>query len=89
MRTKVRECNVDNNQAITAVKKGYSKKLRQLPRTQRVAIGVLTECVNDKSMKIFVDHCPTDEMKGDMFTKALQAPSFEKQREAIGIVPGI
>ena len=79
------ECNVDNTQAITAVKKGYSKKLRQLARTQRVAIGVLSECIADESMMISVVHCPTDVMKGDLFTKALVPAKFGPAREMIGI----
>ena len=32
-------CFVDNQQAITAVKRGYSKRLRCLNRTRRIAIG--------------------------------------------------
>ena len=32
-------CKIDNTQAIAAIKKGYSKKLRCLARTHRVNIG--------------------------------------------------
>ena len=32
-------CEVNNTQAISAVKKGYSQKLRHLQRTHRVSIG--------------------------------------------------
>ena len=38
---------VDNQQAITAVKRGYSKRLRCLIRTHRIAIGSLHEIVGD------------------------------------------
>ena len=80
-------CFVDNTQAISAVKKGYSKKLRSLSRTQRVSIGVIHELVEDDDMMITVQHCPTAEMKGDLVTKALLTPAFLTQRFAIGVVP--
>ena len=81
------ECNVDNTQAITAVERGYSKKLRQLQRTQRVAIGVLNECVKDASMRVSVRHCPTALMKADLFTKVLDPSKFATACRMIGIQP--
>ena len=39
---------VDNHQAITAVKRGYSKRLRCVNRTHRIAIGSLHEIVGDE-----------------------------------------
>ena len=69
--------NIDNNQAISAITKGYSKKLRHLARTQRVCIGLLNECLNDPEMQFLVQHCPTLVMKGDIFTKALITAKFE------------
>ena len=41
-------CLVDNQQAITAVKRGYSKRLRCLNRTHRIAIGSLHEIVGTR-----------------------------------------
>ena len=76
---------IDNDQAITAIKKGYSKKLRALPRTQRVAIGVLNECLLDAEIKYDVVHCPSDDNKADLFTKALIAEKYTKAREMIGM----
>ena len=67
---------IDNMQAISAIEKGYSKKLRHLLRTQRVCIGLLHECLNDEELQFFVVHCPTLVMKGDLFTKALCSPKF-------------
>ena len=61
---------VDNDQATTAVNTGYNKKLRSLPRTQRVAIGVLNDCLQNPSMKYSIKQCPSVDNKGDMFTKA-------------------
>ena len=79
-------CQVDNTQAIAAVSKGYTKKLRCLSRTQRVSIGVIHEMISDPEMQIVVEHCATAIMKGDMFTKALAAPAYIYQREAIGMM---
>ena len=75
--------NIDNTQAISAIQKGYSKKLRHLARTQRVCIGLLNECLKDKDMQFQIQHCPTDLMKGDIFTKALIAAKFQKALEMI------
>jgi hypothetical protein len=80
-------CNVDNTQAISAAQKGYSNKLRCLSRTQRVSIGVIHEVIQAPEMCVTVEYCSTVDMKGDMFTKALTTQPFQKQREAIGIVP--
>ena len=80
-------CQVDNLQAITAAKKGYSKKLRALPRTHRVSLGVVNECVVDPAMQVEVEHCPTLDMKGDLFTKALLPAPFIRMREMCCIVP--
>ena len=38
---------IDNMQTLQVVEKGYSKKLRHLPRTQRICLGVLKELVDD------------------------------------------
>ena len=78
---------VDNTQAITAAKKGYSKKFRSLPRTHRVSLGVIHECITDQRMACSVVHCPTLEMKGDLFTKALLPAQFITLREMCGIFP--
>ena len=80
-------CQVDNDQAITAVRKGYSKKLRQLARTHRVSVGVIHECITDPRMLVDVVHCGTLDMKGDMFTKALLPAPYLRMREMIGILP--
>ena len=77
---------IDNMQAITAITKGYSKKLRHLQRTQRVGIGLLNECINDDELQMSIEHCPTDLMKGDLFTKALKGPKFQPALDMIGLV---
>ena len=74
------KCRVDNTQAIAAAKKGYSKRLRHLSRTQRVSIGVLNDMVEDPDMCVDVDYVPTMEQKGDIFTKALLPAAFIRAR---------
>ena len=69
--------NIDNSQALIAIEKGYSKKLRHLARTQRVCIGLLNELLHDPEMQFSASHCPTAEMKGDLFTKSLNTQKFE------------
>ena len=48
-------CKIDNTQAIQAIKNGYSKKLRYLPRTQRVSIGALNEIWRDPAVAMEVE----------------------------------
>ena len=79
---------IDNDQAITAIKKGYSKKLRALPRTHRVAVGVLKDCLLDAEMKYSVVHCPSEDNKADLFTKALNTEKFTLARDMIGMFRG-
>ena len=80
-------CRVDNTQTIQAVEKGYSKKLRHLPRTQRVCIGSLHEAVNDEDLRTDLVHCPTLEQKADIFTKSMDANKFATAVSMIGMAP--
>ena len=50
-----------------------------------MSIGVLHELINDKELMIAVLYCNTLEMKADIFTKALLAPTFAVQRAGIGM----
>ena len=79
-------CKVDNMQTIQAVTKGYSKRLRHLPRTQRVCVEMLHEMLNDPDLKMSLQHCPTLQMKADIFTKALNGPRFKAAGDMIGLV---
>ena len=79
---------VDNDQAITAIRKGYSKKLRALPRTHRVAVGVLNDCLQDADIAYNIEHCPTELNKADLFTKALVTDKFKTAKGMIGIIVG-
>ena len=79
------EMMVDNTQAIAAAERGYSKKLRHLNRTHRVAIGVIHECLMDKEMAVSMTWVPTATPKGDLFTKALLPANFLAARDRLGL----
>ncbi len=78
-------CKVDNTQALAAAKKGYSKRLRHLGRTQRVSLGFLNELIEDSDLKVRMDYASTLEQKADIFTKAMQPAAFAKARALISM----
>ncbi|CAK0891196.1 unnamed protein product [Prorocentrum cordatum] len=78
-------CRIDNMQTIQCVAKGYSKKLRHLPRTQRICLGVLHEMVTNPDLRIAMEHCPTLAMKADLFTKTLNSARYATALDMIGL----
>ena len=76
----------DNTQALAAVAKGYSKKLRALSRSQRVSIGVVHEVLSDPSMMVTAVYAKSGEQLADIFTKALHPALLIAQRTAIGVL---
>ena len=76
---------VDNQQAILAVQRGCSKKLKHLQRTHRVSIGTLHEAITTPESRVVVDYEDTKSHKGDMFTKALQPTQFAHAVAHIGM----
>ena len=76
---------IDNTQCLSAIAKGYSKKLRHIGRTQRCCLGLLNELTRDPEMQISAQHCPTDWHKGDMYTKALAPGKFRDALEMINM----
>ena len=81
-------CRIDNLQTIQCVAKGYSKKLRHLPRTQRICLGVLHEMLADPDMRVSMEHCPTLSMKADVFTKTLNGAKYRTALDMIGLSGG-
>ena len=77
---------VDNTQAISAAKKGYSKRLRYLQRTHRVSIGAIHDLLEDAEQKVVVEHVESACQKGDMFTKPLPPGPFADARNRIGMI---
>ena len=55
---------VDNQQAITAVKRGKSKRLKCLNRTHRIAIGSLHEIVGDERQRVEIRYIESKLQKG-------------------------
>jgi hypothetical protein len=78
-------CYCDNTQAIAAVRKGYSKRLRYLSRTHRCALGVTHELLEDLDNKITLQYVGTADQKGDLFTKALTVAAFAAAVARIGM----
>ena len=77
---------VDNQQAITAVKRVYSKNLRCLNRTQRIAIGSLHEIVGDEKQRVEIRYIESKLQKGNIYTEAMMAPAqFSAERLPIGM----
>ena len=77
---------VDNTQAISAIKKGYSKKLRCLNRTHRVSIGAVNEIYLDPECALDVEYEPTATHKGDFHTKVLGPAIYIAGRTRIGMI---
>jgi hypothetical protein len=66
--------------AIAAAKAGYSPGLRQVPRTERINLGILYETFVGHKAKHSVDYQQTAEYKIDFFTNKLHSPGFEAAR---------
>jgi len=79
------EARVDNTQAISAIRSGYSKKLRFLPRTHRCSIGAIHEALLDPDAGLSVAYTATADQRGDFFTKALAATAFRTARRRFGL----
>ena len=76
---------VDNQQAITAVKRRYSKRLRCLNRTHRIAIGSLHENISDERQQVEIRYIESKIQKGNIYTKALVLAQFCAERLLIGM----
>ena len=77
--------HIDSTHAISAIEKGYAKKLRHLSMTQRVGIGLLNECAIYVELQLENTYCPAADMDGDLFTparKGANARAGERQGPA-------
>ena len=77
-------CLVDNQQAITAVKRVKSKRLRCLNRTHRIAIGSLHEIISDERQQVEIRYIESKIQKGNIYTKALVPAQFSAERLLFG-----
>ena len=73
----------DNHATNLIVKKGYSPKLRHVPRTHKVNLSCLSEVFADGSARS--EYVDTRDQAADIFTKALQ-PLLHAQRSACRFV---
>ena len=74
---------VDNTQAISAVHKGYSKKLKFLEKTHKCSIGSAHKLIN--SGQLVVDYAPTLTHRGDGFTKCLLPSKLIEARKLMSM----
>ena len=82
----------DNTQCIAAVRRGYSASLRHLPRTQRLALGVMHEIFygdedecGEAAGLCELRYCESKRHKGDVFTKVLPRGPFRDALARIGM----
>ncbi len=80
-------CLEDNTKAIAAVRNGYSPVLRHLSRTERISLGTLHELFIEQGDRHHLEHQPTAEHKGDVFTKRLEPHAFESAVSRMGLQP--
>jgi hypothetical protein len=77
----------DNQPCIAIIKKGYSPSLRCLVRTQRCSLGVVHETFHEPAPEGFgkstLIYTKSELHKGDLLTKYLDKPGFEK---ALGLI---
>ena len=76
---------VDNTQAISAVHKGYSLKLKFLDRTHKCSIRSVHELI--PTGQLAADYAPTKTTRGDGFTKCLLPGKFIEAHEMMSMVP--
>ena len=72
----------DNQATIKVIRKGYSHKLRHLPRVHKIDLGSIKELLDDGHFEI--DYVPTDEQAADTFTKALPVHKWDHALELLG-----
>ena len=84
LKTLIRE---DNNQVLSAARKGCSPALRHLARTQRVSLGFVHEVLHgpDKVQGLELVREESVTQKADFFTKQLQNNNFLKGRDMLNL----
>ena len=76
------ECREDNTQCISAGKTGYSAALRRLPRTERIAVGVVNGTFATDDCRIVCQESSLH--KGNVSTKRLAPALFETALGRLG-----
>ena len=72
----------DNSSAISLIKHPKAHT-----RTKHIDVRhhFIRETITNGLIQVI--HCPTSEMRADMFTKALRAEVFQEHRHALGLIP--
>ena len=75
-----------DKQAIIAIEKGYSKKLRHLERTHKCSIGATHELIIDDGEPVQIEWASTKKHAGDGFTKAMDPAGYLIARDMLSMV---
>ena len=75
---------VDNTQAVTAVRRGYSKKLKFPERTHKCSVGSVHEFI--ESGQLCIDYAPTLTRRGDGCTKCLTLAKLIEARKMMSMI---
>eukprot|EP00971_Amphidinium_carterae_P043374 853666-Amphidinium_carterae.2 len=78
-------CKEDNTQAISAIQRGYSKKLRHLPRVHRISLGALNEMLCGPNRIGELEYHETCTHRADIFTKPLERVKFKQACDLLGL----
>ena len=72
----------DNQATIKVAKKGYSQRLRHVPRHHKVDLGSVKECLDKEQFTI--EYCNTKFQAADIFTKGLAPNKWPNALELLG-----
>ena len=64
--------NEDNETTITVIRTGKDQTMRHVQRTHDVCAKWITNVMSIMSDRLFLRHCPTDEMCADILTKPFE-----------------
>ena len=73
----------DNQATIKVARKGYSARLRHVPRTHKVDLGSIREVLDGDNVK--VEYCHTEYQAADIFTKALPPLKWDNAVALLGM----
>ena len=76
----------DNQATIKVIRKGFSAKLRSVPRMHKVSVSSIKEILEDPEHSIELQYCQTDFQAADVFTKALAPQKWDNAMNLLGMV---
>ena len=79
----------DNSATISSIMKGFSPAMRSIPRTHRISLGILKEAItaepHEGEGRISLVKVATAAHQGDLFTKEMEGPTFQRCLSLIGM----